>query len=146
MNPDPVLWALHYSYQMTFFLSSGARVRTTAVPVSRGVRIICQIMYSLAGVFGRNNLGFVSVIPSEQTASSYITLYVIKLGLTYPKSAQRKGAGPTQDTADLLLYGHLPEDHIKHKTACSSNKSEVSCVWFLHVWLQKTFVIAPPWG
>ena len=36
---------------------------------------LCQIMYSLAGLFWRNNLGFASVIPSEQTASSYIILY-----------------------------------------------------------------------
>ena len=32
---------------------------------------LCQIMYSLAGLFWRNNLGFASVIPSEKTASTY---------------------------------------------------------------------------
>ena len=37
---------------------------------------LCQIMYSLAGLFWRNDLGCASVIPSEQTASSYIILYV----------------------------------------------------------------------
>ena len=31
-------------------------------------------MYSPAGLFWQNNLGFASVIPSEQTASSYIIL------------------------------------------------------------------------
>ena len=36
---------------------------------------LCQIMYSLAGLFWRNDLGCASVIPSEQTASSYIILY-----------------------------------------------------------------------
>ena len=38
---------------------------------------LCQIMYSLAGLFWRNDLGCASVIPSEQTASSYIILYVL---------------------------------------------------------------------
>ena len=38
---------------------------------------LCQIMYSLAGLFWRNDLGCASVIPSEQTASSYIILYVM---------------------------------------------------------------------
>ena len=38
---------------------------------------LCQIMYSLAGLFWRNDLGCASVIPSEQTASSYIILYRI---------------------------------------------------------------------
>ena len=33
-------------------------------------------MYSLAGLFWRNNLGFASVIPSEQTASLYFILCV----------------------------------------------------------------------
>ena len=33
---------------------------------------LCQIMYSLAGLFWRNDLSCASVIPSEQTASSYI--------------------------------------------------------------------------
>ena len=37
---------------------------------------LCQIMYSLAGLFWRNDLGCASVIPSEQTASSYIILYI----------------------------------------------------------------------
>ena len=36
-------------------------------------------MYSLAGLFWRNDLGCASVIPSEQTASSYIILYIILL-------------------------------------------------------------------
>ena len=37
---------------------------------------LCQIMYSLAGLFWRrNNLGFALVIPSGKTASSYIILY-----------------------------------------------------------------------
>ena len=35
-------------------------------------------MYSLAGLFLRNDLGCASVIPSEQTASSYIIL-ILKL-------------------------------------------------------------------
>ena len=38
---------------------------------------LCQIMYSLAGLFWRNDLGCASVIPSEQTASSYIILYKV---------------------------------------------------------------------
>ena len=58
---------------MTFFSYSGARVRTTVAPVSA----LCQIMYSLVGLFWRNDLRCASVIPSEQTASSYIILYVI---------------------------------------------------------------------
>ena len=40
---------------------------------------LCQIMYSLAGLFWRNDLGCASVIPSEQTASSYIILYLLLL-------------------------------------------------------------------
>ena len=35
-------------------------------------------MYSLAGLFWRNDLGCASVIPSEQTASSYIILYIVR--------------------------------------------------------------------
>ena len=42
-----------------------------------GEYALCQIMYSLAALFWRNDLGAgcASVIPSEQTASSYIILY-----------------------------------------------------------------------
>ena len=46
---------------------------------------LCQIMYSLAGLFWRNDLGCASVIPSEQTASSYIILYISKAWSTSKK-------------------------------------------------------------
>ena len=62
---------------------------------------LCQIMYSLAGLFWRNDLGCASVIPSEQTASSYIILYIT--------SEQKQTLSKKLFPASLItLHGHAP--------------------------------------
>ena len=60
------------------FCGPSGLVRTglTGVRSEPGHRThLTSLMYSLAGLFWRNNLGFALVISLEQTASSYIILY-----------------------------------------------------------------------
>ena len=57
-------------------------------------------MYSLAGLFWRNDLGCASVIPSEQTASSYIILYLVCRLHVYNRKPTNRG-----------LWGDAVADH-----------------------------------
>ena len=60
---------------LTFFFRFQVHVCEQPLHLVAGECAVCQIMYSLAGLFWRNNLGFASVISSEQTARSYLILY-----------------------------------------------------------------------
>ena len=95
-EPEPVLWALIKVIQRHFFRIQ-VHVFEQPLHLLAGECALCQIMYSLAGLFWRNDLGCASVIPSEQTASSYIILYRVdpqvlqaQLCYKYPRFSSKK--------------------------------------------------------